>query len=85
MNGAESLVKAAVSRGVEVCFGNFGTTELTLVAALDAAPGIRAVPALFEGVCTGSADGYGRIPARLTQKLFVNEQQQIYSQRLVHQ
>ena len=61
MNGAESLINTAVTGGIEVCFANFGTTEVTLVAALDSISGIRAVPALFEGVCTGAADGYGRM------------------------
>ena len=61
MNGAESLLKTAAAAGVEVCFANFGTTEVTLVAALGSVPGIRSVPALFEGVCTGAADGYGRM------------------------
>jgi len=61
MNGAESLIRTAAAGGVEVCFANPGTTELPLVAALDAAEGIRAVLGLFEGVCTGAADGYGRM------------------------
>jgi acetolactate synthase-1/2/3 large subunit len=46
---------------VEVCFANPGTTEMPLVAALDAVEGIRAVLGLFEGVCTGAADGYARM------------------------
>ncbi len=61
MNGAESLVKAAIGSGVEVCFANAGTTELPIVVALGSTPGIRSVLGLFEGVCTGAADGYGRM------------------------
>jgi acetolactate synthase I/II/III large subunit len=61
MNGAESLIRTAVGAGVEVCFANPGTTEMALVAALDAAEGMRAVLGLFEGVCTGAADGYARM------------------------
>ncbi len=61
MNGAELLVKTAVEAGVKVCFANPGTTELPMVAALDKATGIRAFLGLFEGVCTGAADGYGRM------------------------
>jgi acetolactate synthase I/II/III large subunit len=61
MNGAESLVRTAVEAGVEVCFANPGTTEMALVAALDAVDGMRAVLGLFEGVCTGAADGYARM------------------------
>jgi acetolactate synthase-1/2/3 large subunit len=64
MNGAEALVQTAVQAGVEVCFANAGTTELPLVAALDTVPGIRAVLGLFEGVCTGAADGYGRMAGK---------------------
>jgi acetolactate synthase-1/2/3 large subunit len=61
MNGAESLLRTALAAGVEVCFANPGTTEMALVAALDAVEGMRAVLGLFEGVCTGAADGYARM------------------------
>ncbi|HKJ24992.1 MAG TPA: acetolactate synthase large subunit, partial [Myxococcota bacterium] len=64
MNGAESLVRTAVGAGVDVCFANPGTTEMPLVAALDAVPGMRGILGLFEGVCTGAADGYGRMTGR---------------------
>ena len=61
MNQADLLVRTAVLSGVEVCFSNPGTTELPIVMALDSTPGIRAVLGLFEGVCTGAADGYARM------------------------
>lgn len=61
MNGAELLMKAAVARGIRICFSNPGTTELPLVAAIDQTEGMRPVLGLFEGVCTGAADGYGRV------------------------
>jgi acetolactate synthase-1/2/3 large subunit len=61
MNGAEALIKTAVDCGIEICFANPGTTELPLVAALDRIAGIKAVLGLFEGVCTGAADGFGRM------------------------
>ncbi|MGH7931891.1 MAG: acetolactate synthase large subunit [Candidatus Binataceae bacterium] len=64
MNGAESLIQTALAAGVEVCFANPGTTEMPLVAALDAVGGMRAVLGLFEGVCTGAADGYARMKDR---------------------
>src|SRR6516225_3063730 len=64
MNGAESLIRTAAAAGVEVCFSNPGTTEMPLVAALDVADGIRAVLGLFEGVCTGAADGYARMSGK---------------------
>ena len=64
MNGAESLVRTLVDSGVEVCFSNPGTSEMHFVAALDKVEGMRAVLALFEGVATGAADGYGRIAGK---------------------
>ena len=62
--GADALVLAAAGRGVRVCFATPGTTEMPLVGALDQVPGVRAVLGLFEGVCTGAADGYGRMLGR---------------------
>ena len=64
MNGAESLILTALNCGVDVCFANPGTTEMPLVAALDGAPRMRSVLALFEGVVTGAADGYARMADR---------------------
>jgi acetolactate synthase-1/2/3 large subunit len=64
MNGAESLIRTARAAGIDVCFANPGTTEMPLVVALDRVPGIRPVLGLFEGVCTGAADGYGRMAGR---------------------
>jgi acetolactate synthase-1/2/3 large subunit len=61
VNGAELLVKTAVGLGVEVCFANPGTTEIPIVIALDSTPGVKAFLGLFEGVCTGAADGYARM------------------------
>src|ERR1700744_2762727 len=59
MNGAESLLRTLVGSGVEVCFGNPGTSEMHFVAALDRVEGMRTVLGLFEGAVTGMADGYG--------------------------
>jgi acetolactate synthase-1/2/3 large subunit len=64
LKSAERLFEYAHLRGVRACFANPGTSEMHLVAALDAVPGIKPVLALFEGVATGAADGYGRM-ARL--------------------
>lgn len=61
MNGARALIETLVSANVEVCFANPGTSEMHLVQALDAVPAMRGVLCLFEGVCTGAADGYGRM------------------------
>jgi acetolactate synthase I/II/III large subunit len=61
MNGAESLLRTLVGSGVEVCFGNPGTSEMHFAAALDRVEGMRVVLGLFEGAVTGMADGYGRM------------------------
>ena len=64
MTGAEAVIRTAAAAGIDVCFANPGTTELYLVAALDRCPQIRSVLSVFEGVCTGAADGYTRISGR---------------------
>jgi acetolactate synthase-1/2/3 large subunit len=64
MNGAEILLRTAITAGIDVCFANPGTTEMPLVAALDVVAGMRAVLGLFEGVCSGAADGYARMADR---------------------
>src|SRR3984957_594924 len=64
MNGAQSLIRTLAGGGVDVCFANPGTSEMHFVASLDAVPEMRAVLALFEGVVTGAADGYGRMAER---------------------
>jgi acetolactate synthase-1/2/3 large subunit len=64
MNGAELIVRTAKKAGIDICFANAGTTEMPVVHALDTQPGIKAVLGLFEGVCTGAADGYGRMLER---------------------
>ncbi len=60
-NGAQALIRTLVDAGVRTCFTNPGTSEMHFVAALDSAPEMRAVLALFEGVATGAADGYARM------------------------
>ena len=64
MIGAEILIQTAVKAGIEVCFTNPGTTEMPLVCAFDSIPGIRPYLGLFEGCCTGAADGYGRMAGK---------------------
>lgn len=64
MNGAENLIRSLVNAGVNVCFANPGTSEMHLVQAIDAVPEMRGVLCLFEGVCTGAADGYGRMTGK---------------------
>src|SRR6202046_4379252 len=61
MIGAQALLRTLVEAGITTCFTNPGTSEMHFVAALDSAPEMRAVLALFEGVATGAADGYARM------------------------
>ncbi len=61
MNGAQALLRTLANCGVRACFANPGTSEMHVVAALDAVPEVRGVLCLFEGVATGAADGYGRM------------------------
>lgn len=62
--GAQRLLEALNAQGVAVCFANPGTTELDLVRALEQLPALRCVLGLQENVCTGAADGYGRMTGR---------------------
>ena len=64
MNGAEALVHTLADSGIEVCFGNPGTSEMHFVAALDREPKMRGVLCLFEGVVAGAADGYARMAGK---------------------
>jgi len=64
MNGAECLLRTLLAHGVDTCFMNPGTSEMQFVAALDRVPGMRGVLCLFEGVCSGAADGYARMLRR---------------------
>ncbi|HEX7035525.1 MAG TPA: acetolactate synthase large subunit [Pseudomonadales bacterium] len=61
MNGAHALIDSLANAGVDVCFANPGTSEMHLVQAIDEIERLRPVLCLFEGVCTGAADGYGRM------------------------
>jgi len=63
-NGAQALIATLADAGVEVCFGNPGTSEMHFVGALDSVPRMRGVLCLFEGVATGAADGYARIAGK---------------------
>jgi acetolactate synthase-1/2/3 large subunit len=64
MNGAQALLRTLAGHGIDTCFMNPGTSEMHFVAALDSVPDMRAVLALFEGVATGAADGFGRMTDR---------------------
>ncbi|WP_230969557.1 acetolactate synthase large subunit [Nitrogeniibacter aestuarii] len=61
MTGAEILLANLQANGVSVCFANPGTTELDVVRAFESQGEMRCVVGLQENVCTGAADGYGRM------------------------
>lgn len=63
--GADVMFEALHQGGVEICFANPGTTEMTMVSALARNGKIRSVLSLFEGVCTGAADGYNRVSGKV--------------------
>jgi len=64
MLGAECLLRTLLQSGIDTCFMNPGTSEMQFVAALDRVHGVRSVLGLFEGVCSGAADGYARMLRR---------------------
>ena len=64
MTGAECLLRTLLANGIDTCFMNPGTSEMQFVSALDRVQGMRAVLCLFEGVCSGAADGYARMLRR---------------------
>lgn len=64
MTGAQLLLQTLSEQGVEMCFANPGTTELDLVRAMEHVPQMRSVIGLQENICTGAADGYGRMKGK---------------------
>ena len=64
MNGAESILKTLLAAGVDTCFTNPGTSEMHFVHAIGSQPKMRSILGLFEGVCTGAADGYARMTGK---------------------
>jgi len=64
MKGAECLLRTLTANGVDTCFMNPGTSEMQFVSALDQVPAMRSLLCLFEGVCSGAADGYARMLRR---------------------
>jgi acetolactate synthase I/II/III large subunit len=63
--GADRLLDSLYRGGARICFANPGTTELGLVSALARDGRMRCVLSLFEGVCTGAADGYARVSGQV--------------------
>ena len=64
MNGAECLLRTLLANNVDLCLMNPGTSEMQFVSALDRVPEMRGVLCLFEGVCSGAADGYARMTGK---------------------
>ena len=69
LTGARALIETLVSEGVEMIFGNPGTTELALMHALRDEARLRYVLVLQEAVAVGMADGYARASGKVP---FVN-------------
>ncbi len=65
MTGAELLLDLLRANGVDLVFGNPGTTELPLVDAFAAEGKIRYILGLNEVVVLGMADGYAQATGRL--------------------
>ena len=64
MNGAECLLRTLLANDIDLCFMNPGTSEMQFVSALDRVQKMRGVLGLFEGVCSGAADGYARMAGK---------------------
>ncbi len=62
--GVDVLLEVLESEGIRHVFGNPGTTELPLIAALAGGGGPSYVLCLHEGVAVGMADGHARATGR---------------------
>src|SRR5215475_6328546 len=65
LTGRAAFVQLLSSEGVEIMFGNPGTTELAIMEALGAQNDLRYVLGLQEGIVVSMADGYARASGRL--------------------
>lgn len=65
ISGRAAFLQLLASEGVDVMFGNPGTTELAIMEALGAQTDIRYVLGLQEAVVVAMADGYARASGRL--------------------
>jgi benzoylformate decarboxylase len=66
MAGKRAFLELLKQEGVDVIFGNPGTTELPLMDALAVEPKLRYVLALQEAAVMAMADGYAQASGRLT-------------------
>ena len=69
-NGARALIDTLTNAGVDTCFTNPGTSEMHMVSAIGASQGMRSILCLFEGGCSGAADGYARMAGKPACTLF---------------
>ncbi|MCI0547797.1 MAG: thiamine pyrophosphate-binding protein, partial [Candidatus Rokubacteria bacterium] len=65
MAGKQAFLEILKQEGVDVLFGNPGTTELPLMDGLAREPRIRYILALQEAVAIAMADGYAQASGRL--------------------
>ncbi|HEY5647486.1 MAG TPA: acetolactate synthase large subunit [Pseudomonadales bacterium] len=70
MNGAQSMLETLINNGIEVCFTNPGTSEMHMVSAIGSTQKMRSILCLFEGNCSGAADGYARMTGKAACTLF---------------
>jgi benzoylformate decarboxylase len=66
LSGKRVFLDLLKQEGVDILFGNPGTTELPLMDALAAEPGFRYVLALQEAALMAMADGYAQASGKLT-------------------
>src|SRR5713101_5103951 len=65
MSGKRAFLALLKQEGVEILFGNPGTTELPLMDALAVETGLRYVLGLQEATVLGMADGYAQATGKL--------------------
>ena len=65
LSGKQAFLQILKHEGVELMFGNPGTTELPLMDGLAREPGIRYILALQEAVAIAMADGYAQASGKL--------------------
>ncbi|OED38810.1 benzoylformate decarboxylase [Chromatiales bacterium (ex Bugula neritina AB1)] len=66
LTGREIFLSILLDEGIDYLFGNPGTTELPIMAALPELPQLNYVLGLQESVVVAMADGYSRASGRLT-------------------
>ena len=65
VSGKQAFLEILKQEGVDLMFGNPGTTELPLMDGLAREPGIRYILALQESVAVAMADGYAQASGKL--------------------